>query len=74
MQYNVVGAELQGGIPQLVGSAESAERVGAGTSTVLHDWRCRYDDFPEPVAKLKSARVWAWPNVEAWAGATGRLE
>lgn len=41
---------------------------------VVHDWRLRYPEFPEPVAKLKTALVWAWPDVEAWARATGRLK
>ena len=57
----------------LVGAAEIATRLGAGKSTVVHDWRYRYPDFPEPVAKLKSALIWAWPDVEKWARATGRL-
>ena len=57
---------------QLVGAAEIAERLGVGKSTVVHDWRRRHVDFPEPVAKLKGALIWAWPDVEAWAKATGR--
>ena len=58
----------------LVGAAEIADRLGAKKSTLVHDWRYRYPDFPEPVAKLKSALVWAWPDVEAWARKTGRLK
>jgi hypothetical protein len=27
-----------------------------------------------PMAKLKTARVWDWNDIEAWARATGRLE
>ncbi len=29
-------------------------------------------DFPQPVATLKAGLVWAWPDVEKWAKATGR--
>jgi len=61
-------------VDQLVGAAEIAERLGAGKSTVVHDWRYRYPDFPEPIAKLKTAMVWAWPDVEKWARATGRIK
>src|ERR1700722_14057483 len=44
---------------ELVGSGEIADRLRVGKSTVVHDWRYRYDDFPEPVVKLKTALVWA---------------
>lgn len=56
----------------LVGSAEIADRLGVVRETVLL-WRRRPLDFPEPVAKLQQAMVWHWPDVEAWARATGRL-
>ena len=42
-------------VEQLVGAAVIAECLGAGNSTVVHDWRRRYTEFPEPVAKLKTA-------------------
>lgn len=58
---------------QLVGASEIAERLGVGKSSLIHDWRLRYPDFPRPVARLKAAHVWAWPDVEAWARKTGRL-
>lgn len=57
----------------LVGTSEIAERLGVRRHQVVHDWRRRYEDFPEPVAKLKSALIWDWPDVERWARATGRL-
>jgi hypothetical protein len=41
-------------------------------STVVHDWRYRYPDFPEPIASLSGGFIWAWPDVEKWAKATGR--
>ena len=58
---------------QLVGAAEIAERLGVKRPQVIHDWRKRYPDFPPPVATLKTALIWSWPDVKAWARATGRL-
>jgi hypothetical protein len=46
----------------LVGVAEIAERPGVATS-VVHDWRRRHADFPEPVLRLRL--VWTWNEVEA---------
>jgi chromosome partitioning protein len=60
-------------VDQLVGAAEIAQRLGVGKSTVVHDWRYRYSDFPAPVAQLKAALVWDWRDIEAWARKTGRL-
>ncbi len=57
----------------LVGAAEIAERLSLAHPQTVHAWRSRYPEFPQPVAKLKQAMVWAWPDVEAWARATGRL-
>ena len=57
----------------LVGASEIAARLGVKRPQVVHDWRRRYDDFPEPVAHLRQALVWSWPDVERWARATGRL-
>lgn len=58
---------------ELVGAAEIAERLGYARSTVVHQLRRRHSDFPDPVATLKQALVWAWPDVEDWAKRTGRL-
>ena len=58
---------------QLVGAAEIATRVGVARPQVVHDWRRRHADFPSPVAVLRQAMVWHWPDVEAWARRTGRL-
>lgn len=60
-------------VDQLVGAAEIAERLGVKHSETVHAWRRRYDDFPDPIAVLKQAMVWNWPDVERWAKATGRL-
>jgi predicted DNA-binding transcriptional regulator AlpA len=54
-------------VSDLVGAAEIAERLGVGKSTVVHDWRRRYEDFPQPVAELSAGMVWAWTDVEKWA-------
>jgi hypothetical protein len=59
-------------VTQLVGATEIAERLGV-KYRVVHDWRRRHDDFPAPVAHLKTALIWAWPDVETWAKQTGRL-
>jgi hypothetical protein len=61
-------------VEQLVGAAEIAERLGSDRTTFVHDLKRRHPDFPKPVAKLKAGLVWAWPDVEAWARATGRLK
>jgi hypothetical protein len=53
---------------------EIAERLGAATAGRVHDWRRRYPDFPQPVAKLHMGLVWYWPEVERWARRTGRLQ
>ena len=63
---------------QLVGAAEIAARLTqSGQTSIVHDWRRRYPKgsrtaFPEPVVVLSSGMVWAWPDVVAWARATGR--
>ncbi len=50
----------------LVGAAEIAERLADGHVQTVHSWRRRYPDFPAPVAQLRQAMVWSWPDVEAW--------
>lgn len=57
---------------ELVGSAEIAKRLGIARQSV-HQLQKRHPDFPAPVAKLEQAQVWAWPDVERWARATGRF-
>ena len=61
-------------VDDLVAAADIARRLGVGKSTVVHDWRYRHPDFPQPVTKVGSVLIWAWPDVEAWAKATGRLK
>ncbi len=57
----------------LVGSTEIAERLGVARPQLVHDWRRRHPDFPQPVARLRQALIWSWPDVESWARRTGRL-
>ena len=57
----------------LVGAAEIADRLGLSHAQSVHNLKRRHADFPEPVATLRQAMVWAWPDVAAWARATGRL-
>jgi predicted DNA-binding transcriptional regulator AlpA len=59
-------------VDDLVGATEIGQRLGIDRRSV-HQLRRRHDDFPEPIAQLESAMVWAWPDVERWANATGRL-
>lgn len=60
-------------VDHLVGAAEIAERMGLSHRENVHTFRRRYDDFPEPVARLRTAMVWDWRDIERWAKSTGRL-
>lgn len=61
-------------VDHLVGAAEIADRLGVKRPQVVHEWHRRHaGKFPEPVARLRQALVWYWPDVERWAQATGRL-
>lgn len=57
----------------LVGAAEIADRLHLAHRESVHTLRRRHSDFPAPVAVLRTAMVWAWPDVEKWARETGRL-
>ena len=57
----------------LVGAAEIAGRLELAHPQSVHTMRRRYPDFPQPVAVLRQAMVWSWPDVAAWAKSTGRL-
>lgn len=61
-------------VDQLVGTREIAERLGSQRATFVHDLRRRHPDFPAPITTVSGVLVWAWPDVEAWAKATGRLK
>ena len=59
-------------VDNLVGTAEVAHRLGV-SYRLVHNWLNRYDDFPTPVSTIGGLRIWNWPDIEAWARATGRL-
>ena len=61
-------------VDQLVGAQEIAEALGVARPQVVHEWRKRHPDFPQPIASLTMGLLWNWPEVEAWARKTGRLE
>ena len=63
------------GVPpkSLVGAHEVAERLGLSHAQSVHTIRKRNLDFPAPVATLKTALIWDWREIEAWALRTGRL-
>lgn len=58
---------------EIVGVTEIASRLRLKRRQVIHNWRARYPDFPEPVGTVNEAPAWLWPDIEAWARATGRL-
>jgi Putative ATPase subunit of terminase (gpP-like) len=60
-------------VDKLVGAAEIAERLGLAHPETVHSWRRRYPEFPKPVAQLRQALIWHWPDVAQWARRTGRL-
>ncbi len=60
-------------VDDLVGAAEIAERLDLSHPQTVHTLRRRHPDFPPPIATLRQAMVWSWPEVAAWAKATGRL-
>jgi predicted DNA-binding transcriptional regulator AlpA len=57
----------------LVSASEIATRLGAKRPGVVHDWRRRHPEFPQPIARLALGFVWSWSDIETWARATDRL-
>lgn len=57
----------------LVGAHEIAMRLQVARPQVVHEWRKRHYDFPQPLVCLHAALVWDWAEVERWAFCTGRL-
>jgi hypothetical protein len=60
-------------VDDLVGAAEIAERLGIKRPHLIHDWRRRHPEFPQPVVELKGTLIWLWPEVEKWARSTNRV-
>lgn len=64
-------------VDQLVSARAITERLGHRNVQVVHFWWRNDAEFPEPVYALegqRGARLWLWPEVEAWARASGRLD
>jgi hypothetical protein len=59
-------------LDNLVDASTIAARLGVGRPQVVHDWRRRHPDFPQPVLRLANVHIWLWPEVERWARTTGR--
>jgi predicted DNA-binding transcriptional regulator AlpA len=60
-------------VDDLVRAHEVVQRLGVARPQVVHEWRQRHADFPQPVANLKTALIWDWRDVRDWAGATRRM-
>jgi hypothetical protein len=58
----------------IVGAAAIASRLGYSHPESIHTLRRRDASFPPPIARLKRALLWRWPDVQAWARSTGRAE
>lgn len=53
-------------LEDLVGTIELAQAFDVEPNTVT-TWAKRHADFPEPVRRLGSGRLWLLPEVEKWA-------
>jgi hypothetical protein len=56
----------------LVGAHEIAERMGLSFPNVVHTWRKRHHDFPQPIAELQAGLIWDWKDVDQWLNETKR--
>ncbi len=61
-------------VDDLVTAVQIAERLGLAYAETVYNWINRYPDFPSPVWTDGRSRLWLWPEVAAWARATGRLD
>lgn len=60
-------------INEILGLQEVADLAGV-TSSAVANWRRRFDDFPTPLAELKSGPVFAAPAVRTWLAKRGSGE
>jgi hypothetical protein len=60
-------------VDDLVDATEVASRFGVARQSVVHDWRRRHEDFPEPVYARGRVRLWSWPDLAKWGRRTDRL-
>jgi chromosome partitioning protein len=51
--------------PELAGVAEIAAHNKVSSQAVTN-WQQRYEDFPEPVARLRMGPVWKMDDVNEW--------
>jgi hypothetical protein len=58
----------------LVGAHEIAERLGVAFPQMVHEWRRRHNDFPQPIAQLLMGMIWDWKDIEVWARKTKRMK
>lgn len=58
----------------IVGASAIADRLGYSHPESVHTLRRRDASFPQPIARLKRALLWRWPDVQAWARSTGRAD
>jgi chromosome partitioning protein len=54
----------------LLGLSEVADLLGVSRQTAAN-WRSRRDDFPAPLADLRSGPIWARSSIVAWATGAG---
>jgi chromosome partitioning protein len=55
---------------ELLGLAEVAELFGV-TKQVIGNWKSRRENFPAPIAELRSGPVWSKDHLLAWAHSEG---
>ena len=56
---------------ELITGGELARRLGISRQR-MHQLRESDPAFPPALGKVGHAYVWRWPDVQAWAGRTGR--
>jgi hypothetical protein len=61
-------------LENIVGTHEIADRLNLSFPNVVHTWRTRHKDFPQPFHILKAGMLWDWKEVEAWAIKTKRIK
>lgn len=57
----------------LLNAAEVAQVLGLAHREAVSTYRRRYNNFPEPIIKKGTCVLWHRPDIQAWAGRTGRL-
>ena len=65
-QHQFFLCKLESADMKVVGLSEVAELFGV-TKQVAANWKNRRDDFPKPIAELKSGPVWSHDDIAAWA-------